>query len=527
MTRPVHDHVIVGAGSAGCVLAARLTEDREISVLVLEAGPDYRAADAPAAVTSISPMTLLTSSDTGAYRWDDLDSARTAAQEPINLLRGRGTGGSSAVNGMLAVRPEADDLDAWAAAGCHGWGWDEMLPWFNAIERDTDFGDRPYHGDSGPFPVWRPPVDGWGDIEVAVKDALLDLGYPWCEDHNAPGSAGVGPYAANVENGRRVSASTAYLEAARDRPNLTVWGDCTVDRVVVTDGVAEGVLFRRDGEEQFVECRSVILAAGSPFSPAIMLRSGIGPAEDLASTGIDVVRDLPGVGLRVGDHPSFNIMISSEPGAMATASNGRHINCFARYTSGLAGGGVNDMAMLSGANPELTPSGKNRSTIVVALWQPFSSGELRLTSTDPHAMPAIDELMLSDPRDLVRLRDGFRRLCDVLQHPLVAALPGRRRYGATGIPVDDVEELVALDDDAVDELLVAHAYDTQHIVGGCAMGDPSTDTTAVVDPRCRVPGIDGLRVIDGSVFPTCPRANTHFTVLALAERMADRLRNSD
>lgn len=511
MTRP--DYVIVGAGSAGCVLAARLTEDPDTHVVLLEAGADYRSVDAPDSVKAISPMTVLSSSDDGRFRWDDLQAHRTSRQDGIMLWRGRGAGGSSSVNGMLAIRPEPDDLDDWARAGCEGFAWRDMLPWFNAIETDQLYGNEPWHGDSGPIPVWRPDIDGWADLERAAATALQDLGLPWCADHNAPGSTGVGPYAANIDHsrnpaGERVSANSAYLDAARDRPNLEIIDEALVDRVIEEDGTAAGVLYRRDSVERFVEGAEVILTAGSPFSPAILLRSGLGG---------------PGVGAAIGDHPGFGVQVLYSTVDASPSTNGRHINCFARYSSGLAGGGVNDMAFLAGARPEVLGDGRFAFQIQVSLWQPFSQGELRLVDQEPSTMPHIETHMLADPADLDRMRDGFRRLMTAVRHPAIASIPGRRSYGHTAVVIHDIDEIASLEDDDVDHLLLDHVYDTQHIVGGCRMGAPD-DESAVVDPACRVRGIARLRVIDGSVFPTCPRANTHFTVLALAERMAAELR---
>jgi len=511
-------YLIVGAGSAGCVLAARLTEDPAIEVTLLEAGSDYRVADAPASVRAISPMRVLTSSDDSRFRWDDLTAVRTSAQPEVMLWKGRGTGGSSSVNGMLAVRPEPDDLHTWAAAGCEGWAWEDMAPWFNRIETDLLYGDAPHHGDAGPIPVWRPTLDGWGQLELAALEAFTDLGHPYCPDHNAPDSTGIGPYAANIEFddegvGHRVSANSAYLEPARDRPNLTVVGDVLVDRVEVERGCAVAVVARHDGgagNEEVFEADEILLTAGSPFSPAILLRSGL---------------DRVGIGQAVSDHPGIGIQLVYDSADIRPPTNGRHINCFGRYSSGLAGGGMNDMAILAGAHPDPLPTGRYASQVQIALWQPFGHGAIELRDHDPRSMPSIVTGMLADERDLVRLRDGFRRLVAAMRHPALASLPGRLSYGRDSVVIDDLSDIGDLDDDGVDRLLLDAVYDTQHIVGGCRMG-AADDAAAVVDPGCRVIGVDALRVIDGSILPTCPRANTHFTVLALAERMAERLRDS-
>jgi 5-(hydroxymethyl)furfural/furfural oxidase len=509
------DYLIVGGGSAGCVLAARLSEDPTTRVVLLEAGPDYRAADAPGSVKAISPMQVLTSSDDARFRWDDLTAHRTTEQEAIMIWRGRGIGGSSSVNGMLAVRPEPADLDQWAAEGCTGWDWESMLPWFNHIEADLDYGHEPWHGDHGPFPVWRPPLEGWSDIERAALTAVTDAGHPWCADHNAPGSTGIGPYAANVDfsinpGGERVSTNSAYLDTARDRPNLEIIADTMVEQIVVEGGRAVGVTARTNGHAVAHEADTILLCAGSPHSPALMLRSDIG--------GEDVGRDL-------GDHPGLGVQILYDPADAAPPSNGRHISCFGRYTSNMADGGPNDMAWLAGAHPDPMPDGRHASQIQVALWQPFSRGSMHIVDPDPLVHPHIDSNMLSDERDLDRLLDGFRRLMQVMAHPAVASIPGRRSYGRNAVVIDQVSDIADLDDDAVRQLLMNNIYDTQHIVGGCRMGSLD-DPPSVVDPDCRVIGVDNLRIIDGSVFPTCPRANTHFTVLALAERMADRLRTA-
>ncbi len=511
-------YLIVGAGSAGCVLAARLTENPTNEVTLLEAGPDYRAHAAPASIRAISPMRVLMSSDDGAYRWDDLTAMRTSTQPEVMLWRGRGTGGSSSVNGMLAVRPEADDLDRWAAAGCDGWAWDDMAPWFNHIENDLLYGHEPHHGDAGPIPVWRPTLDGWAQLELAALEAFSELGHPYCPDHNAPGSTGIGPYAANIEFdadgvASRVSANSAYLEAARDRPNLTVVGDVLVDRVEVENGRAAAVIGRQGGgtgDEVAFDADEILLTAGSPFSPAILLRSGL---------------DLPGLGLSVSDHPGIGVQIVYDGEQVRPPTNGRHINCFGRYSSELAGGGVNDMAILAGAHPDPLPNGRYASQVQIALWQPFGRGTIALRDTDPGSMPVIDTGMLADERDLVRLRDGFRRLMAAMEHPALASIPGRRSYGRDSVVTDDLAEIADLDDAGVDQLLLDSVYDTQHIVGGCRMG-ATDDPQAVVAPDCGVIGVEGLRVIDGSILPSCPRANTHFTVLAIAERMAAELGES-
>ena len=206
-----YDYVIVGAGSAGATLAARLSADPAIQVALVEAGPNYRTAEAPEAMFSPNPGQIIQDPAFSRFRYDALKARRTRAQEPRTYWRGRGLGGSSAVNGQIAIRGVVEDYDDWAAMGCPGWAFDDVLPAFRRLERDLAYGDQPWHGDSGPIPIYRAPIPQWGAVDQALAEAALDLGYPWAADHNRPGALGVSPYAINSLNGRRVSVNDAYL----------------------------------------------------------------------------------------------------------------------------------------------------------------------------------------------------------------------------------------------------------------------------------------------------------------------------
>lgn len=511
------EYVIVGAGAAGAVLAARLTEDSSQRVLLVEAGSDLRWADCPPAMHDVNPMAIITGTEYLPFRWEHLTAARTAAQTASPFWRGRGLGGSTAINGMFAVRAEPDDHDQWAKAGCPGWSWDDVLPWLNHLEDDSDFGDRDYHGRGGPYPIWRPPVDTWGMFDLAFLDATIDAGHSWCDDHNAPGTTGLSPYAASIRDGRRVSTNDAYLEPARGRDNLTIMGDALADRVVVREGRAVAVEVVRDGCRETLAGDEIILAAGAVHSPAILLRSGIGPADDLGDFGIEVVADRPGVGANLSDHPVVIIGLLGPDDDSWQTSSGRHGSCYLRYSSGIADAGVNDMVMHPLTYPVgMLPGFPSAAGICVSVWRPFSRGRLRLATADPAIDPVVDENMLSDDRDLRRMRDGVRRAINLMAHPSFRALGDMILAGS----INNIQVLAAAPaDDDLDQLALATASDLQHIVGTCRMGAPG-DRDTVVDPSGRVVGVAGLRVIDASVIPACPRANTAITTIMLAEKLA-------
>jgi 5-(hydroxymethyl)furfural/furfural oxidase len=523
--------VVIGGGSAGCVVAARLSEDASKDVILLEAGPDWRSSDAPPEVRSMNGWRALDESTCARFQWHGLESRRTTVQPPRAHLRGKGLGGSSVVNGMIAIRAMADDYDRWAATGCPGWSYDDVLPYLRRMEDDANFGDQPYHGIGGPIPVVRLPREEWGPADNALAETATALGHEWCEDSNAPAGTGVGPYAISARNGARVTTNDGYLEPARERPNLQVLGETLVDRVLVAGDRATGVRARVGGEWKEIRAEGVVVCAGAIHSPAILLRSGIGPEGPAAR--------LP-VGESMQEHPLALFWLFLRP-EVRPGVNARQTNCCLRYSSGLGGAGENDM-MIVGVNQTLSlphdvtsalaaggatgtwggvaGGGEAGGPALLCLWvnQELSRGSLTLASSDPDAHPVIEQNLLSDERDLVRMRDGVRRSLEMLASATFEAVVEHAAIDLTGRGVDALS-----DDDAIDRWLLATVGDTGHICGTCRMG-PADDRRSVVDPEGRVIGVGGLWVADASVFPEVPRANTNLPTIAAAERLSDLIR---
>ena len=479
-----------------------------------------------------NPSTIITAPEHAEFRWDDLQARRTQKQAAQTYWRGRGLGGSSAVNGQIAIRPVPEDLDRWAALGCTGWDFASVLPYFCKLEADERYGAEPYHGAAGPIPIYRAPLNEWGAVDQALAESALDAGFAWAPDHNAPGALGVSPYAINSRNHERVSTNDGYIEPVRGRNNLMIRGNALVERIVFEGERAVGVELNQGRAAETVRAENVILSAGAIHTPALLQRSGVGPTGVLQDAGIDQRIELP-VGENLQDHPLVSIVLQLYE-QHVPAAGFRHTNCCVRYSSELDDAGPGDMMFvaMNRLGDSLGREGMDdaRSGIgMFGAWvnQCNSTGSVSIQSTDPAQQPAVVENMLDDASDRRRMRDGVRRLAALAQHDAVAGIAessylstgGWRGGGSKPLSID---ELLALNDTDLDDVCLATAGDTQHATGTCRMGD-AEDPAAVVDPHCRVRGAQNLRVIDASVMPTIPCANTHLATVMIAEKMSAEL----
>ncbi len=561
------DIAILGGGSAGCVLAARLSEHAGTRVLLVEAGPDVQPGSVPDVIASAYPGRAYFNPD---WTWSGLTAmmgselSNSAPRTVRQYEQARLIGGGSSINGIGANRGAPDDYDGWAASGAAVRGGSDVLPDFRKLERDLDYGADPaLHSGSGPLPIRRIPRTQHTGFTRAVERELNERGHRSHDDQNGAWEDGVFPIAVNLdEGGRRASNATAYLTAeVRRRRNLTIWTETTVTRVLIASGRAIGAAMQRPSGPARVEAGLVIVSAGAVHSPALLLRSGIGPGTALSRLGIPVAAARNGVGRNLQEHPSIGVSAFLPPGQRLPPGEHYHIQSVFRGASGLDGAPAGDLHCAVNSRSGWHAVGRRVGTLFNWVNRSYSQGTVELASADAMVEPEVDFRLLSDRRDLLRLADAFRLSVSLLEalardgtcvDPFPSTYsarvkrwlkPTQRNGVLMGVvaPVMDrvgaVRQMVlrmaqegtppvaalCAEEDLLHAHLRRHVGGVWHPSGSCRMGAPS-DPMAVCDPAGRVIGIEALMVCDASLMPQILCANLNVPVLMMAEKIADGIR---
>lgn len=561
------DYIVVGAGSSGCALAHRLTEDGKSSLLLIEAGKDWPPGREPASMLDSFPLIAYFTRD---FIWPDLkvtfrprDRAGNAPMR--NYEQARVVGGGSSINGQFANRGAPADYDEWAQLGAEGWNWDNVLPYFKRLEHDLDM-DGPLHGRGGRIPIRRIFPHLWSGFTNAAVQAFEDNGYRNIWDQNGEWQDGYFPSTFSNAFDRRVSSAIGYLDAAtRLRPNLKIASEMSVTKLLFEGRRAIGVRARAaNGETHTFFAREIILTGGALHTPAMLMRAGIGPGTELKRHGIDVILDRPGVGDNLNDHPSVGVAAFLERAARLDPAIRRHIHVSLRYTARTPDAQPGDMFLCPLNRTAWHAVGHRLCSLMVILNKPYSRGRVRLASARPDDEPDVDFNLLSDERDMARMVDAVRfidalyqapSIKSVARHPFLASYTERvrrmskynkvnaalTRAASTFLDAPDavrknflrgliaegepLSDLLA-DEAKLRENLLRVVVGVWHASGTCRMGRPD-DPYAVTDSRGKVIGIEGLRIADCSVIPALPRANTNIPAIMIGEKMSDLIREDN